>query len=427
MEPQQRLLSLDILRGITIAGMILVNNPGDWGNVYAPLLHAKWHGCTPTDLVFPFFLFMVGVSIAIALGKRKDRGDDPRAMYRKIGGRTLSIFGLGLFLTAFPHFKYEGAPLLQTVHYILMSVFMLSVFAAEAHGSSRLLRTLIWGAAAGMLLIGLSGHYHLGTLRIPGVLQRIALVYGITSLIFLHVSLRGQALLGAGLLLLYWGLMALVPVPGGIAPNLEPETNLGAWLDRAILGTSHLWSQSKTWDPEGLLGTLPAVGTGLVGVLSGELLRSALRPIEKCKWLLISGVLLVVLGQVWNLAFPINKALWTSSYVLYAGGLAQLALALIYWVVDLKGIQRWGTPFRIYGVNALFAFALSGIFAKLLSAIKWQDAAGEAQPLKGWLYEGFFTPFLSPVNASLAFALFNVGVLFLCCWGLYRKNIFIKV
>ncbi|MEY4106226.1 MAG: hypothetical protein RL181_568 [Bacteroidota bacterium] len=407
--------------------MILVNNPGDWGNVYAPLLHAKWHGCTPTDLVFPFFLFMVGVSIAIALGKRKDRGDDPRAMYRKIGGRTLSIFGLGLFLTAFPHFKYEGAPLLQTVHYLLMGVFMLSVFAAEAHGSSRLLRTLIWGAAAGMLLIGLSGHYHLSTLRIPGVLQRIALVYGITSLIFLHVSLRGQALLGAGLLLLYWGLMALVPVPGGIAPNLEPETNLGAWLDRAILGTSHLWSQSKTWDPEGLLGTLPAVGTGLVGVLSGELLRSALRPVEKCKWLLISGALLVVLGQVWNLAFPINKALWTSSYVLYAGGLAQLALALIYWVVDLKGIQSWGTPFRIYGVNALFAFALSGIFAKLLSAIKWQDAAGEAQTLKGWLYEGFFTPFLSPVNASLAFALFNVGVLFLCCWGLYRKNIFIKV
>ena len=427
MEPQQRLLSLDILRGITIAGMILVNNPGDWGNVYAPLLHAKWHGCTPTDLVFPFFLFMVGVSIAIALGKRKDRGDDPRAMYRKIGGRTLSIFGLGLFLTAFPHFKYEGAPLLQTVHYLLMGVFMLSVFAAEAHGSSRLLRTLIWGAAAGMLLIGLSGHYHLSTLRIPGVLQRIALVYGITSLIFLHVSLRGQALLGAGLLLLYWGLMALVPVPGGIAPNLEPETNLGAWLDRAILGTSHLWSQSKTWDPEGLLGTLPAVGTGLVGVLSGELLRSALRPVEKCKWLLISGALLVVLGQVWNLAFPINKALWTSSYVLYAGGLAQLALALIYWLVDIKGIQRWGMPFRIYGVNALFAFALSGIFAKLLSAIKWQDAAGEAQTLKGWLYEGFFTPFLSPVNASLAFALFNVGVLFLCCWGLYRKNIFIKV
>lgn len=428
-----RLLSLDILRGLTIAGMILVNNPGDWGAVYPPLLHAKWHGCTPTDLVFPFFLFMVGVAISIALGKRKDRGDAPQAMYRKIGYRTLVIFGLGVFLAAFPHFRFDGSPMLRVVHYVLLAVAMLAVFAREVlepeiHQKERkILAYLAWGAVAGMLAIGLSGHYWLDTLRIPGVLQRIALVYGIASLIFLHTSVKGQLVLGASLLLLYWGLMILVPIPDGMAPNLEPETNLGAWLDRTILGVKHLWSQSKTWDPEGILGTIPATGTALVGILSGEILRSTHPAEKKAMRLLLSGVVLVAVGQAWNLVFPINKALWTSSYVLYAGGLAQLLLALIYWTVDIKGYQRWGKPFQVLGVNALFAFILSGIVAKLLGAIKWQLDDTNTQTLKGWIYDGLFTSWLSPINASLGYALLNVLFIFCCSWLLYKKSVYIKV
>lgn len=438
MESQQRLLSLDVLRGMTIAGMILVNNPGDWGAVYPPLLHAKWHGCTPTDLIFPFFLFMVGTAIAIALGKRKDRGDAPSAMYQKIGYRTLVIFGLGVFLAAFPHFKYEGGPGLQTVHYILLSLAMIAVFSREVldrgamttpggQQARRILAYTAWIAVAGMVIIGISGHYHLDTLRIPGVLQRIALVYGIASLIFLHASTRMQIFIGAALLLVYWALMTLVPVPGGIAPNLEPETNLGAWLDRTVLGVNHLWSQSKTWDPEGILGTIPAVGTALIGIWSGEVLRSQKAPLDKVKWLLISGVLLVAIAQVWNLVFPINKALWTSSYVLYAGGLAQLFLGGIYWMIDIKGIKGWSLPFQVYGVNALFAFILSGIVAKLLSAIKWQLDAENTQTLKGWIYDTLFTPYFSAINASLGFALLNVTFIFVCSWFLYKNRIFIKV
>lgn len=431
MENPTRLLSLDILRGLTIAGMVLVNNPGDWGAVYPPLLHAKWHGATPTDLVFPFFLFMVGVAITIALGKRKERGDAPSAMYSKIGYRTLVIFGLGVFLAAFPHFRFDGSPMLRIVHYLLLAIAMLSVFVREVLSSESNARKILaytaWTAVAGMVAIGLSGHYWLDTLRIPGVLQRIALVYGIASLIFLHTSTKGQILVGATLLLLYWGLMTLVPVPGGIAPNLEPETNLGAWLDRTILGVKHLWSQSKTWDPEGLLGTIPATGTALLGILSGEILRKQDNVEKKARRLVISGAALVVAGLAWNLVFPINKALWTSSYVLYAGGLAQLLLALIYWVVDVKGYQGWGKPFQVLGVNALFAFILSGIVAKLLGAIKWQIDDTQTQTLKGLIYDNLFTSWLSPINASLGYALLNVIFIFCCSWLLYRNKVYIKV
>lgn len=437
MEANKRLLSLDVFRGLTIAGMILVNNPGDWGNIYPPLRHAVWHGCTPTDWIFPFFLFIVGVAISIALGKRKDRGDAPSAMYRKIGYRALVIFALGLFLAAFPKFKFEGNASLLNVHYVLLSIAMLAVFVREVFDQElfqqasyqqarKWLGYAALAAALGMLIIGWN-HYQLGTLRIPGVLQRIAVVYAIASLLFLHFSPRAMFATGVILLLGYWGLMTLVPVPGGIAPNLEPETNLGAWFDRAVLGTQHLWSQSKTWDPEGILSTIPAIGTAIAGILTGELLRSSKSGMEKVKWMLISGVILTVLGQVWNLAFPINKSLWTSSYVLYVGGLAQIFLGITYWIIDLKGWKAWSKPFEVYGTNALFAFVLSGVVAKLMSAIQWQVDAETTQTVRGWLYHTFFTPYFSPINASLGFAILHIAFILLCCWALYRYRIFIKV
>jgi len=373
----------------------------------------------------------------MALGKRKDRGDASAALYQKVGYRAAVIFGLGLFLAAFPKFRYEGGDGLLIVHYILLGIATLAIFVREVlsqdhfrkpqHQKMRKgLGFAALFAVLGMIVIGL-GHYHLGTLRIPGVLQRIAVVYALAALLFLHSTPRIQIGIAATLLLGYWALMTLVPVPGDGAPNLEPGTNLGAWLDRAILGTNHLWSQSKTWDPEGILSTIPAVGTALLGILSGEWLRSSRQKHTKVRGLLLAGLALALAGQIWNLAFPINKSLWTSSFVLYTAGLAQIFLALCFWLIDIKGWKNWGKPFEIFGVNALFAFVLSGILAKLMSAVKWSVGGEEVQTFRGWLYQTFFTPYFEPINASLGFALLHIAFIFLCALALYRNKIYIKV
>lgn len=371
MDTTKRLLSLDIFRGMTIALMILVNNPGDWGHVYAPLLHADWHGCTPTDLVFPFFLFIVGVAIAFALGKRKASGQDQSAIVWKILRRTLIIFCIGLFLNGFPYFN-------------------------------------------------------LSELRIPGVLQRIALVYGISALLFLKFDWKGLLGFGIAFLLLYWGLMTLVPVPGIGPANLDPETNLGAWLDYKLLA-GHLWSQSKVWDPEGLLSTLPAITTGISGILTGLWLKTNKTPFQHFMGLLRVGAALVVIGLLWDLLFPINKKIWTSSYVVYTSGLALLVLSLIYYLVDYRNYRSWAKPFVIYGTNALAVYVLSGIIARLLYLVSWTNASGATTTLKDWIYNTFFTSVFSEYNASLGFALANVLLLFGIAWILYRKKIFIKV
>jgi predicted acyltransferase len=372
MDQQQRLLSLDVFRGITIAAMILVNNPGSWSDVYAPLLHAKWHGVTPTDWIFPFFLFIVGVSIAYALGKRKKAGFDKSELIKKILKRTAIIFGIGLFLNAFPLFK-------------------------------------------------------LSTVRIPGVLQRIALVYGVASLLFVYLNPRQLFWAGIASLLGYWALMTLVPVPGGIAPNLEPSTNLGAWLDRLLLD-GHLWSQSKTWDPEGLLSTLPAIATGISGILTGLWLRSDKDGYAKVAGMMVIGTILLAISHIWNMSFPINKQLWTSSYVLYTSGVALLFLGSVYWLADLQGYRKWTKPFVVYGTNALFVFVMSGIVAKLLYTIQWTNAANETISAKTWLWTQVYEPAFSATKmASLAFALSNVLFFWLLSWILYRKEIFIKV
>ncbi|MCU0445658.1 MAG: heparan-alpha-glucosaminide N-acetyltransferase domain-containing protein [Microscillaceae bacterium] len=366
MNKSERLLSLDIFRGITVAAMILVNNPGSWSTVYSPLLHAKWDGCTPTDLIFPFFLFIVGVSIHLALSKQKEKGIPDNTLIIKALQRGATIFALGLFLAAFPFFD-------------------------------------------------------LTNLRIPGVLQRIGLVFIIAAIIYVKVLPKNLPYFTAFCLLLYWFLMTVVPVPGVGAPNLQPETNLGAWLDRLLLD-GHLWKQSKTWDPEGVLGTIPAVGTSLLGIMTGQYLSQKNEPGTRVAWLFVAGSALVVLGMWWGLVFPINKALWTSSYVLYTGGLGMMGVAICYWLIDVQGYTAWIAPFRAYGINAISAYVLAGLVVKLFLIIKIGD-----DNLYSIVYQTLYASWLSPYNASLAMAVSWVLLFLAPLWRMYKKNIIIKV
>jgi len=358
--PAPRLVSLDVFRGLTVALMLLVNHPGDWGHIYAPLAHAEWHGCTLADLVFPFFLFIVGVSIAFALRKPADL----TPTLTKIWRRTAVLAGLGLLASTWLDFD-------------------------------------------------------LGTLRIPGVLVRIALVYGLSATVFLLTSWRTQAALVAGLLIGYAVLLQVVPVPGFGPANLAPATNLGAWLDRLVFGENHLWKESRTWDPEGLLGTLPALATGLLGGLAGQWLRwQALTARNRAVGLLLMGAVLMLAGIVWNQWFPINKSLWTSSYVLFTGGLAALVLGGLYWRCDVRGGRRWAPPFQALGVNALAAFFGSSILARTLNRVH----VGELG-VKDFLYQRGIAPwFAEPQMASLAGAVACLLIWWLVLGGLHRRG-----
>lgn len=371
--PKPRLLSLDVFRGITVAMMTLVNNPGDWGHIYTPLEHSEWNGCTPTDLVFPFFLFIVGVSIVFALESKKA---DP-ALHRKlitgIIRRAIILFAIGLILSLFPYFDFK-------------------------------------------------------TVRIPGVIQRIAVVYLIVGLLYIYQTRKAMLITFWVVLIGYYLIMTLIPVPGVGYANLNPETNLGAWIDRSILGEAHLWKSSKTWDPEGLLTDLPAVATGIFGVLIGTFLKQKEQPeAEKVSWLFAVGVLAIIAGLLVDLFFPINKALWTSSYVLYAGGLAVIGLTLLYWLIDVQGYKRFTKPFVIFGVNAITVYAFSGIIPRVLGMITFHNSEGKLQNLHEYLYNTFFTPYFSPINASLAGGLTYVLIWYVILWLMYRKNIIIKV
>jgi predicted acyltransferase len=370
-EASGRMLSLDAFRGLTIAGMILVNNPGTWGAIYSPLRHADWHGWTPTDLIFPFFLFIVGVSITLALPRRAEGGKGKRDLYLKIFRRAAIIFALGIFLAGFPYFDFSD-------------------------------------------------------IRIPGVLQRIAVCYLFAALIFLNTKWRAQVAVTAALLLIYWALMTLVPVPGFGAGDLGKEGNLAAYIDRALL-EGHIWKQAKVYDPEGILSTIPAVATTLCGVLTGHVLRSRQTPSEKTAAMFVAGVAGVVAGWAWNFWFPVNKPLWTSSYVLLTAGMALQLLALCYWLIDIKGVRGWAKPFVVFGTNALAVFFLSGVFARLLGLVKLTGADGKQHSLHQVVYQHLFASWASPVNASLMFAVCFVLVWLGLMWILYRKRIFLKV
>ena len=356
-----RLLSLDVFRGLTVAGMILVNNPGG-GSTYAPLKHATWDGWTPTDLVFPFFLFIVGVSITLALSKRLDDSEGRRAALAKIVRRSLVIFGLGLFLARFPFFRDSWREVQdpETWKKIALSI------------------------------------------RIPGVLQRIALCYLAASLIFFNTRIKGQVVAIVGLLVGYWLLMAYVPVPGSRAGDLARGHDLASYLDRLLL-PGHIYR--KDYDPEGVLSTLPAIATTLLGVLVGHWFRSGRPPYEVDAGLFVAGTACVALGSAWGAAFPINKALWTSSFVLLAGGLAMIGLATCYWLVDLRRYRRWAYPFRVFGANAIFAYTLAAVGARLLNLPALARPEGKPIGLHQLLFDDYFLVAFSPYNASLAYAL----------------------
>ncbi len=364
-----RLYSLDVFRGITVAAMILVNNPGSWDSVYPPLLHAKWHGCTPTDLIFPFFLFIVGVSIHFAYQPKLNEGLTKKNV-SKILRRTVIIFLLGMMLALVPTFNFSSV-------------------------------------------------------RIPGVLQRISLVFLFCSLIYFKTNWLSQIRLALVLLVGYFVLTTMLPVPGVGEASLEPETNLGAWLDRFLLN-GHLWAQSKTWDPEGLLSTIPAIATGILGMLTGQLFSKISAPAERVTWLFFIGAMLIVTGLAWGLIFPINKALWTSSYVLYTGGIAMQFLAACYWLIDVQGVKKWSTPFIYYGMNAIFVFVASGLLVKALTRIKIGEGENELS-LWSYLYENLYASWLSPKNASLGFALSLILFFLVILWQMYKRKIFVKV
>jgi predicted acyltransferase len=376
MEKSERLLSLDVFRGITIAGMILVNNPGTWNAIYPPLQHAEWNGCTPTDLIFPFFLFIVGVAIPFSLGKRIEKGDDHKKIIIQITRRSLILFFLGILLHSLP-FGMFG-----------------SVFDLE-------------------------------TVRIPGVLQRIAIVYFITGILFLKTNYKTLIMIGASLLILYWLMMIFIPVPGIGYSNLEPATNLAAWIDRALLG-KHIWEGTKLWDPEGILSTIPAISTSIIGILTGVWLKSDKDKITKTVWLFVMGCLCMAAGYVWNGWFPINKNLWTSSYVLYTGGLSLLFLGICYWFIDVRNSKWWIKPFQVYGLNAITVYFLSELTSKMMYLIQ-VSSGSDSISLKAFLFNNLFLNFLDPINASLLWAIIYVLVWLGIMWILYHKKIFIKV
>ena len=366
-----RLVSLDVFRGLTMAAMVIVNNPGDWGNVYAPLLHAPWHGWTPTDLIFPFFLFIVGVSITLS---RKS------SSWGTILRRAAIIFALGLFLAGYPRFNIER-----------------------------------W--------------------RIPGVLQRIAICYLFAAGLY-RLSAgtaafkrdgRQVAILGAVAAICafgYWALMMLVAPPGGAAGDLTPEGNLAAWVDRALMG-GHLWR--PRWDPEGLLSTIPALTTTLLGVVAGIALHQPVAAPRKAAWLAVGGLGGLAVGWLWGLVFPINKNLWTSSYAVFTAGFASVLLAACYWVIDVKGSQRWTKPLVVLGSNAITLFMASGLLVKTLGLIRVTTDDGRDIAASRYAYQQWFVPLASPKNASLLYAIANLLVLYLLLAWMYRRRLFLRV
>jgi predicted acyltransferase len=369
MKPGERLISLDFFRGATIALMIVVNNPGSWSYVLPPFRHAEWHGCTPTDLVFPFFLFIVGVAMAFSFAKRLEQGHSLWPLYRRIIRRTITLILLGIFLA------------------------------------------LYWD-------------WDFSTVRIPGVLQRIGVCYFFASLIVLNFRTRGQILWIAGLLLGYWAIMTLVPYPGRGTDPWAFGNNLALYVDRLVFGR-HMWKPDI--EPEGLISTIPAITQVLIGYLTGQWIRSRREPLEKTNLMFIAANVLIVAGLFWAYWMPINKQLWTSSYVLYTSGIAIHSLSISYWLIDIKQKRKGLQPFIVYGSNAILAFFGSSLMAKTL--YKWHItlSSGETISVTGYLFKYI----LSPIFGNWIGSLVHPILYFLIWWAIlswfYRRKIFIRV
>lgn len=367
MKVPQRLVALDVFRGMTIMLMIVVNTPGTWNHVFAPLRHSAWHGCTPTDLVFPFFMFIVGVAMWFSF-RKYDHSLSSAALF-KILKRTALIFLIGLFLNAYPRFDF-------------------------AH------------------------------LRIMGVLQRIALAYGLAAISILLLKPTGRWILSFVILIGYWILMWAL---GGSDPY-SLEGNFAAKVDLAIFGADHIYKGfGIPFEPEGLISTLPAMVSVIFGYMVGGMIGMSGSKKDVTYKLLLWGAFGVVVALVWNIFFPINKPLWTSPYVLYTVGLGMISLSILIWIIDIKGWSKWAHPFLVYGMNPLILYVLSGLWVKTLFIIQI-PVDGEVLNGYAWLYQKVFVPIGGPGNfGSFLFAAFH-GVLFwLIGYIMYKKKIFVKI
>ena len=375
MTKPARLVSLDLFRGVTIAAMILVNDAGDEPSSYWPLKHARWNGWTPTDLIFPSFLFIVGVAMAFSFQSRLDRGESRTKLLQHVLWRGLVLFALGMFLNGFPN------------------------------------------------------HYHLATWRVYGVLQRIAICYVITAMLALWTGWRAQIVVAVACLAGYWILMRYVPVPGFGVPNhdiplLDPDRNVVAWLDRKLL-MGHLYERTR--DPEGVLSNIPAVATCVLGLLTGKWMKTDHPPRVKAMAMIVAGIIAVAIGRTMHLWFPINKKLWTSSFVIFTAGIALVLLALFYWLADVKQHRGlWTRPILVFGTNAIAAYFLSEALAAALSSIHVRSNAGIVS-VQDYVYSHWFEPLANPANASLLYALTYVALCWVVMAVLYRKRIVIKV
>ncbi len=365
-----RLVSLDAFRGATMALMILVNTPGDGRNVYAPLQHSEWNGWTPTDVVFPSFLWIVGVAMTLSLGRRVAEGVPRAKLFAQAFRRAAILYVLGLVVYAYPGFD-------------------------------------------------------LSTQRLLGVLQRIAICYLVAAAIYLTTHIRGQIVWIVSLLAAYWLLMTLVPVPGYGPGRLDVEGNFAHYIDRIVLG-SHNYMWTKTWDPEGIVSTLPAIATALFGILAGHLLRLDRALAKRTAWLLLIGTLLIAAGLISNVWLPINKKLWTSSFSLFMAGLDFVIFAMFLWLVDGKGYKRAVKPLVIMGMNAIVVYMASELLDEVFSAIRW-PAGGHVINLHTWIFATLFAPLAAPMNASLLFAIAYTLLLYLLAYGMYRRGWFVRI
>ena len=370
MSKPRRIYSIDIFRGMTIALMIIVNNPGSWAYVYAPFRHAKWHGCTLTDLVFPFFLFIVGAAMRFAFVRWHSFASNE--FYKHVFWRTVSIFLAGSLIHAYPFIQQD---------------------------------------------------WDWSNFRIMGVLQRIALAYGIAAIMVIHLDLKKLLITSIGVLVFYWGLLWI----GGGSDPYGLATNLARKIDIMILGESHLYGGTGIqFDPEGLLSTLPSVVTVIIGYLVGAMIHTTKDFLDNIKRMSVLGITLIVLGTLWGFIFPINKQLWTSSYVLYTGGFATLVLALLCWLIDIKKWKKSLWVFEVFGTNSVFLFVLSGIWTKTILRLQF-DFEGNTISGYSYLYRSLFVPIAGDINGSLLFAITHMVGFWLVLYWLYRKKIFINL
>jgi len=378
----ERLVSLDVYRGLTIAGMILVTDPGTYSAIYWPLRHAEWNEWTPTDMIFPSFLFISGVAMTFSFASRTARGETSGKIATHLVWRAVLLIVIGLVLNGFPLF-------------------------------------------------------HLHTLRIPGILQRIALCYLGGGLLYLACNaktLRTKVSILTGVIFAifagYWAVLMLIPAPGFGAGRLDSLGNLPAYIDRAVFGVNHLWAYGLTpgygvtYDPEGLLSTLPALTLLLTGILVGEWLREKSSPVRKALAILAVGIVLLLAGRLLDPLLPMNKRIFTTTFALFSIGFTMIAFSVCYWIVDMRRWRWWTAPALIFGTNAIFAFALSTMITSLFDLIR---VGSERLTLHAWGDSHLFLPWLSPIHASLAYALVIVGLNLTIVSILYQRRIFVRI